>query len=226
MISTARWAGLLADAGYTMAAGVPCSSLSPLQNHFQATQQFTYIAAPNEGQAVAVASGAVMAGQRAIVVMQNSGLGNAINPLTSLVETFRLPLILVTSWRGQPGQPDEPQHHRMGLSTHALLDAIKIRHVTLDARDNAATQQLREAIGHAERDRCCVAIVVPDGVFEATAAVSDEPALFSPGFYEDLVDGGHRLSRTAVLARLLAWTGPGAIRLATTGKTGREQFAR
>ncbi len=225
MISTATWTGVLTDAGYKLAAGVPCSSLSPLQNHFQTTNRFTYIAAPNEGQAIAVASGAVMAGQRAIVLMQNSGLGNAINPLTSLAETFRLPLILAVSWRGQPGRPDEPQHFRMGLSTHALLDAINIRHVTLKAEQAEATQQLHWAIEHAERERCCVAIVVPDGAFEATPKPRDPPAVSTPGLYEDLTHNGQMLSRTEVLARLRASTGPDVIRLATTGKTGRELFA-
>ena len=225
MIRTAPWARLLTDAGFTLAAGVPCSSLAPLQNHVQGTNGFTYVAAPNEGQAVAVASGAVMAGRRAMVLMQNSGLGNAINPLTSLVEVFRLPLLLVTSWRGQPGRPDEPQHMRMGLSTHAILDAIDIPHVTLVADDTEAARQLRWAIDHAEQGRRCVAIVVPDGVFKATDAPPEVAAACAPCIYEDLARGGRTMSRTEALEELRAQTGPNAIRVATTGKSGRELFA-
>ena len=216
---------MLTDAGYQLATGVPCSSLSPLQEYFQNTSQFTYVAAPNEGQAVAVASGAVMGGQRAVALMQNSGLGNAVNPLTSLVETFRLPLILVTSWRGQPGRADEPQHLRMGLSTHAILDAINIPHVTLNAEDSEAACRLHWAIDLAERERRCVAIVVPDGVFESTDATMDEPAEVISGIHEDLTSGGQILSRTEVLNQVRMWLGSDAIRLTTTGKTGRELFA-
>ncbi len=225
MIRAETWAGLLNEAGYTLATGVPCSSLAPLQNYFQATNRFTYVAAPNEGQAVAVAAGAIMAGRRAVVLMQNSGLGNAINPLTSLVEVFQLPLMLITSWRGQPGRPDEPQHMRMGLSTHAVLDAIGIPHTTLATEGTEAMRQLHWAIGLAERGRRCVAIVVPDGVFDATHAPAEAPATCAPGIPEDLTCGAPMMSRTDALKVVCMQAGPDTIRLATTGKTGRELFA-
>ena len=226
MICTASWASVLTEAGYTLASGVPCSSLSPLHNFLQAADRFTYVAAPNEGQAVAVAAGAVMAGARALVLMQNSGLGNAVNPLTSLVETFRLPLVLITSWRGQPGRPDEPQHARMGVATHALLDAINIPHVTLDSEHEKGMQQLSDwAVDRAERERRCAAIVIPDGTFEATDAAAEAPATRAHGAYEDLRRDGEMLSRTEALDLLCTLTAPGTIRLATTGKASRELFA-
>lgn len=228
MINSAEWASVLSDSGYRLAAGVPCSSLSALQSHFQTASLITYVAAPNEGQAVAVASGSVMAGRRAVVLMQNSGLGNAVNPLTSLVETFKLPLVLVISWRGQPGQSDEPQHFRMGLSTHTILDAINIPHVTLKSERAEATRQLRWAIESAERERRCVAIVVPDGTFEPTQPTTEVPVArpsSAPDVHKELTRKGDVPSRTEVLCWLRTWAGSETIRIATTGKTGRELFS-
>jgi phosphonopyruvate decarboxylase len=63
---------------------------------------------------------------RGITMMQNSGLGNAVSPLTSLTWTFRLPQLLIVTWRGQPGVPDEPQHALMGPITPAMLDTMEI----------------------------------------------------------------------------------------------------
>jgi phosphonopyruvate decarboxylase len=225
MIRTRPWAVTLADRGYRFAAGVPCSSLDPLQESFRSASEFTYIAAPNEGQAIAVASGAVMAGQKAVVLMQNSGLGNAINPLTSLVETFELPLVLITSWRGQPGTQDEPQHFRMGRSTHAILSAIEIPHFTLEADDAEAQRQLRAAIDVAEEQRRCVAIVVPDGVFERLDGTPEAVVTPASGEYRDLTEHQGLPTRTEILAWLHQHIGPDAVLLATTGKTGRELYA-
>lgn len=78
----------------------------------------------NEGEAVAMAVGAQVDGRRSCVFIQNSGLGNALNPLTSLVIPFGIGLTLVVGYRGQPGLKDEPQHLVMGAVTRSLLDQI------------------------------------------------------------------------------------------------------
>jgi phosphonopyruvate decarboxylase len=86
-----------------------------------------YVNAANEGDAVAVAAGAELAGRRALVMFQNSGLGNAVNPLTSLTIPFEIPLLLIVTWRGEPGGcADEPQHEWMGAITPAMLDVMGI----------------------------------------------------------------------------------------------------
>src|SRR5690606_21303454 len=83
--------------------------------------------AANEGDAVAIACGAELGGCHGVVMFQNSGLGNAVSPLTSLTPTFRLPVLLITTWRGQPGGPaDEPQHAMMGNITPSLLELMGI----------------------------------------------------------------------------------------------------
>ena len=82
-----------------------------------------YVGAANEGDAVAIAAGASLGGTGAVAMFQNSGLGNAVNPLTSLTWTFRIPILLITTLRGEPGGPaDEPQHELMGRITTQLLE--------------------------------------------------------------------------------------------------------
>ena len=70
---------------------------------------------------MAIAAGAWLAGRRTVMMCQNSGLGNAVNPLTSLNAPFAIPTLFITTWRGRPGEPDEPQHEVMGAITHDLI---------------------------------------------------------------------------------------------------------
>jgi phosphonopyruvate decarboxylase len=165
---------------------VPCSSLGALQKFFLSSDAVDYIAATNEGQAVATAAGAVMAGRKSVVLMQNSGLGNAVNPLTSLVEPFGLPMLLVTSWRGKPGMKDEPQHERMGQATHALLDAMDIPWVDLSTDEAKALAQLSQVLERIETERRCVAIVVADKTFDKISAAEKPVARKARGRFEDL----------------------------------------
>ena len=72
------------------------------------------------------AAGLVVGGQRAVAMMQNSGLGNAVNPLTSLAHTFSIPVLLIVTHRGKPGSRDEPQHELMGKITGDLFDLMEI----------------------------------------------------------------------------------------------------
>jgi len=112
--------------GFSCFSGVPCSYLGSLIDHVASSPRLLYIPAANEGDAVAAASGAALAGVGSVAFMQNSGLGNAVNPLSSLNWTFRIPLLLVVSLRGDPQLVDEPQHRLMGKITGALLDLLEI----------------------------------------------------------------------------------------------------
>lgn len=105
-------------------SGVPCSYLKNLINY--AINEFDYVAAANEGDAVAIASAAYIGGQKSVVLMQNSGLTNALSPLTSLIYPFRIPLLGFVTLRGEPGVPDEPQHELMGRITTQLLEMVNV----------------------------------------------------------------------------------------------------
>ena len=89
--------------GFGLWTGVPCSYLKPFINYVIDDPEQRYVAAANEGDAVAIAAGAQLGGLRAIVMFQNSGLGNAVNPLTSLTYTFKIPVLLIVTLRGEPG---------------------------------------------------------------------------------------------------------------------------
>src|SRR6201999_4417094 len=119
--------------GFHWYAGVPCSFLTPFINYVLQDAQLRYVSMANEGDAVALIAGVALAGSveapygRGVAMMQNSGLGNAVSPLTSLTWTFRLPQLLIVTWRAQPGVPDEPQHTLMGPITPTMLDTMDIR---------------------------------------------------------------------------------------------------
>src|SRR5476649_1449283 len=106
-----------------------------------------YAGAPSEGEAVAIASGAWLAGRQTVVMCQNSGLGNAVNPLTSLNAPFRIPTLLIVTWRGEPGLKDEPQHDVMGEITDSLLDVIRIAHAAFPSEASAIGPTLDRALG-------------------------------------------------------------------------------
>src|SRR5919107_4568260 len=122
MIDASDFFAEAARAGFDFYTGVPCSFLTPLINGALSAPGLTYVGAASEGEAVAIAAGAWLAGRQTVVMCQNSGLGNAVNPLTSLNWPFRIPTLLVVTWRGQPGIKDEPQHELMGQITGDLLD--------------------------------------------------------------------------------------------------------
>jgi phosphonopyruvate decarboxylase len=113
--------------GFGLYTGVPCSFLKPLINFVIDDPGLRYVAATNEGDAVAIAAGAELGGLHSVVMLQNSGLGNAVSPLSSLNWPFRLPVLLVVTLRGDPdGSPDEPQHQLMGQITAPLLEMLDI----------------------------------------------------------------------------------------------------
>ena len=126
MIAADAFLGSGFAAGFDFYAGVPCSFLTPLINGAMTDKRLTYVAAASEGEAVAIASGAWLAGHKTAVMCQNSGLGNAVNPITSLNFPFRIPTLLIVTWRAGPGLADEPQHELMGRITPGLLELMEV----------------------------------------------------------------------------------------------------
>ena len=116
--------------------GVPDSLLKDICAYIMDnTPESKNIIAANEGNAVALAAGHYLAsGKIGMVYMQNSGLGNSVNPLTSLAdqEVYSIPMLLVIGWRGEPGEKDEPQHVKMGKITINMLEILGIPYKLLD----------------------------------------------------------------------------------------------
>ena len=121
------------ELGFIRYTGVPCSFLTPFINYVINDNSLEYISSSNEGDALATTSGSVIGGQRSIVMMQNSGLGNIVNPLMSLVdsEVYSIPLLLMIGWRGEPNVKDEPQHKKQGKITLKQLELLDIEYYIL-----------------------------------------------------------------------------------------------
>jgi phosphonopyruvate decarboxylase len=158
----------MSKAGFGLFTGVPCSYLTPFINTVIGSPHIHYIPAANEGDAVAIACGAELGGRRAVVMFQNSGLGNAVSPLTSLTSTFRLPVLVITTWRGQPGGPaDEPQHETMGRITPALLELMSIPWELFPSEESDIDRVLGRAVTHMQEHGTPYALVMPHGVVQA-----------------------------------------------------------
>ena len=127
MISANFLINQLTKYGYSFFSGVPCSYLTSVINTVINSKKIKYIGATSEGEAVGIASGAWLAGKKSVVMIQNSGLGNTINPLTSFNYPFNIPILLITTWRGEPKIKDEPQHELMGKITKNILTLSKIK---------------------------------------------------------------------------------------------------
>ncbi|MFQ5839264.1 MAG: thiamine pyrophosphate-binding protein [Candidatus Methylomirabilales bacterium] len=109
--------------GFDFFTGVPCSLFTGILGALEARFPGTYLPAVREDAAVGIASGAYLAGRRPVVLMQNSGLGTCLNALVSLNLIYRIPLLLLVSWRGYDGK-DAPEHLIMGEISPRLLETI------------------------------------------------------------------------------------------------------
>ncbi len=151
-------------------AGVPDSLLK----HFctfirQNVPDSSNIITQNEGGAVALAAGHYLAtGHLPLVYMQNSGIGNAVNPLLSLAdpEVYSLPMLLLIGYRGEPGVHDEPQHKKQGMVTPALVEAMRYPYFILESEPAEILRQTKEAIQIAKEQKTPVALIVRKGLFE------------------------------------------------------------
>lgn len=204
--------------------GVPCSFLTPLINRTASDRSLRYVGAASEGEAIAIAAGAWLAGQDTAVMCQNSGLGNAVNPLTSLNAPFRIPTLLIVTWRGQPGVKDEPQHELMGRITQRLLDVIEVPHLPFPRDSEELAAALDEACSAMARTGLPFAFVMEKGTLR-DEVLDEAPRTRGPeGALVDLRRHGDRPRRIALLERVLATIQGDVPVIATTGKTGRELF--
>ena len=120
--------------GYTFFAGVPDSTFGSAYAPMMEDREIRYVPAVREDVALGVASAAYFAGRKGGVVMQNSGIGNIVNPLTSFSLIYRIPVLLVVGWRGYGGPPnDAPEHWIMGAKTPDIFDLLDVPWEALEA---------------------------------------------------------------------------------------------
>ena len=210
--------------GFDFFTGVPCSFLTPIINRAISDRETAYVGATSEGEAVAIASGAWLAGRETVVMCQNSGLGNTINPLTSLNHPFRIPTLMFVTWRGQPGLSDEPQHELMGEITDVLIRDIGVGCSHLPETSEELGTALDAAKASMQERNLPYAFVVAKGTVADAGLDQVDLAPLPPGTYQELCDGGTRASRYEALEKVVLEVPDSAALIATTGKCGRELF--
>ena len=221
--------------GFSWYAGVPCSYLTPFINYVLQDSSLRYLSMANEGDAVALIAGVALGAtglppRRGISMMQNSGLGNAVSPLTSLTWTFRLPQLLIVTWRGQPGVADEPQHALMGPITPQLLELMQIPWELFPVRREEIAPALERATRHMDSSGQPYALLMQKGTVAACDLKADPLTVARPPSHAPLVDAAapppSLVSREQALTQVLACTTDAAtVVLASTGFCGRELFA-
>ncbi|MEO3973610.1 phosphonopyruvate decarboxylase [Streptomyces sp. CAU 1734] len=209
MIYPEDFYSLLKARGITRFAGVPCSYLSGPVELLE--RRGCYTAAANEGVALALAAGSALVGERTGVLIQNSGLGNLINPLTSLVIPYGLGITVFMSLRGWPDPSvDEPQHAVMGAAGHAVLDALGVRHWTLDGSAADAANVLDAAVEHMNTGSPAFVMVPKGTIGPATAEAAPKD---------------HGFGRAEAIRSVVGTLPPSAAIIATTGYISRELCA-
>lgn len=221
MIDTPAFEALLREHGYALFSGVPCSLLQPLIN--LASNSLDYVAATNEGEAVAIAVGAELGGKKSAVLLQNSGLANALAPLTSLTNIYGVPITGFVGFRGEAGTPDEIQHEFMGRITAPLLETCGVKVIHLASDLAGATMQLQEGQAALAAGQS-VFYLVSKGTFSPLALEACAAPEKRNGAVRTAAATTPRPSRHAVLALINQHRRPEAVVLATTGMCGRELF--
>uniref|UniRef100_UPI004048BD12 phosphonopyruvate decarboxylase n=1 Tax=Polynucleobacter sp. TaxID=2029855 RepID=UPI004048BD12 len=199
--------------GLDFYVGVPDSLLKNFCAYVEDNcDQRHHIIAANEGNAIGIAAGYYMAvGKYAAVYLQNSGLGNAINPLVSIAdkEVYSIPMLLIIGWRGEPDINDEPQHVKQGRITIGQLELLEIPFRVIDA--NVDEKEL--------------AVWVKDSLIDANGPVALLVKKDTFSSYKGLNLAGFQtvLTREQALYEILTLAKDAAI-ISTTGKTSRELF--
>ena len=213
MLNQQRWIEELNKNGISFFTGVPDSYLNGFCTYLLQHVPGRNIIAANEGNAIALAAGHYFATREIpLVYMQNSGLGNAVNPLASLVDAhvYAVPMVLLIGWRGQPGAGDWPQHVLQGEITPRMLDVMHFPYEILTEDDDAAAAAIERAAASARERRQPYALIAPKGVM-AGEKLNNR-------------DETYPMSREEAIETILDRLPPDTIYSATTGRATRELF--
>jgi len=211
MIGPKDFVEALVSRGVRRFTGVPCSFFQAAVDRVIDDPRLEYTIVPNEGAALALAAGAYLGGTTAAVLIQNSGLGNLINPLTSLNMIYRIPALLFISGRAY-GVPDEPQHEVIGRTMGGILDAIGVRRRDLPADTAEYGRALDDAFAYMQRERQPFAFFVRQDTIDE--------------YKPSRTDGGrYPMKRIDAIGAVMDVLGGDELVVATTGKPSRELFA-
>lgn len=215
MLDCAAFYSVIHREGLRFFTGVPDSLLKDfcayVSDH---ASRDDHIIAANEGNAVALAMGHFLGtGEPAVVYMQNSGIGNAVNPLLSLAdpEVYSIPVLLIIGWRGEPGVKDEPQHVKQGRRMTELLESMEIPWFLLPRDANDAGAIIADAVRTMRERMGPVAILVRSSTFDRYDLTSDVVTDFP-------------MNREDAVKRILAQLSEEDVVVSTTGKASREVY--
>lgn len=215
MIRPSYFYDMLLQNGTDFFAGVPDSLLKNfcayVTDHAPSDK---HIISANEGSATALAAGYHFAtGKIPLIYMQNSGEGNMINPLLSLVDpdVYSVPLLIVIGWRGEPGVHDEPQHVKQGKVTCDLLDAMKIPYSVLSTEEKDLPSQFNKAYSYIKENSAPYAFVIRKGTFDDYVLQNNIP---SPA----------QMTREQAIEKIMLSAPFNAAFVSTTGMASRELY--
>lgn len=212
MITSQGMLDMLRTHGYGLVTGVPCSYFAGPLRLLDRGEGPPYVAAVNEGSAIAVAAGTQLGGRLPLVLAQNSGFGNMVNPLTSLVLPYRIPMTVMVSMRGYPtADAGEPQHHWMGRVVPSWLDSLGIARWMMTKDGPSLDEVLKETRPVLDEGRPAFILV------EKGAIVNDAPKATPPAA------PARQLTRDDVVSAVLAEAGDARL-LSTTGYLSRSLF--
>ncbi len=197
-------------------AGVPDSQLKALSSFLMDSYGLDpahHVIAANEGNAAALAAGYHLAtGKTPVVYLQNSGLGNIVNPVASLLneKVYGIPCLFIVGWRGEPGVHDEPQHIFQGEITLPLLDTLDIPYFVIDkattlGQISAKLEEYRALFAQGRQ----AAFVIRKGALEYSG--------------KTVYSNAHPLGREEAIGCILSASGDDPV-VSTTGKASREVF--
>lgn len=214
MIKVDTFLTCLQASGVTFFTGVPDSLLKSFCAYLTDTCGANHMIAANEGGAVGLAAGHYLAtGKPALVYMQNSGQGNAVNPLASLADpdVYSIPMVLLVGWRGEPGVKDEPQHVKQGKVTLSLFETLGIPTEVLPDDESEALELTRKMVERAKSEKRPVALVVRKGLFAEYKLQNKVP---------DIAE----LKREDAIQGILSPLPDDAVIVSTTGMISREVY--
>ena len=195
------------------ATGVPDSQLKALVNYLMATYGVSdkHIIAANEGNCCAIAAGRYLATKKVpLIYLQNSGLGNIVNPVESLLKIYKIPCIFVVGWRGEPGVHDEPQHIYQGASTLKLLEDLDV--ATMVIRKETTTEELATQMNVFSK-------VLDSGKSIAFVIAKEALSFDQKVSYKN----NNKMTREEIIEHIVAVSKEDSI-VSTTGKASRELF--
>lgn len=201
--------------GVSYFIGVPDSYLNGFCNYAVANRGNRNIIAANEGNAVSIAAGHYFATKEIpLVYMQNSGMGNTVNPMVSLVDkaVYAVPMLVLIGWRGQGDtEPNHPQHKLQGEITPGLLDLMHIPYTVLIDNNEAFAETIEKAVKYCVETRQPYGLIAPKGVMAASDKLNNKDAIYS-------------MSREEAIEVILDYMPENTIYIATTGRATRELF--